>query len=301
MKKIILSLCAATVTVAFTACGDKAKTADGAATAEEIALGDSLSQAYGEFLGANFRSNMDRQMADMSEEQKASFSKADFIRGLKAVANRDTADLAYVMGMQAGMQVWGAAKGMPAQFKIPADADKIIASLEKVFNADSVGDSYTYQMAFQQVMNRAQQYAQEKENAVLENSDESIENKAKGAAYADSLVNNAGYTRAESGLVYKIEEPGTGDLVKSNDRIKLRYKGMHIDGTVFDQTREEPMTSYTSRFIPGFTEGLQLLAKGGKATIVIPGNLGYGVQGQGNTIGRNETLVFDIEIVEIIK
>lgn len=301
MKKIILSLCAATVAVAFTACGDKAKTAGGAATAEEIALGDSLSEAYGEFLGANFRSSMDRQMAEMSEEQKASFSKADFLRGIKAVASRDTADMAYVMGVQAGLQVWGAAKGMPEQFNIPVNADKMIAALEKVFNADSISDAYAYQMAFQQVMNRTQQYAQEKQNAILENSEESVENKAKGAAYADSLVNNAGYTRAESGLVYKIEEPGKGDLVKSNDRIKLRYKGMHTDGTVFDQTREEPMTSYASRFIPGFTEGLQLLGEGGKATIVIPGELGYGVQGQGSTIGRNETLVFDIEIVEIMK
>ena len=301
MKKIILSLCAATATVAFTACGDKAQTASGTATAEEIALGDSISNAYGEFLGANFRSTMDRQIAEMSEEQKASFSNADFIRGLKAVASRDTADMSYIMGVQAGMQIWGAAKGMPAQFRIPVNADKMTAALEKTFNADSIGDSYTYQMAFQQLMSRAQQYAQDKENAIMENSEESVENKAKGAAYADSLVNNAGYTRAESGLVYKIEEPGTGDLVKSNDRIKLRYKGMHTDGTVFDQTREEPMTSYASRFIPGFTEGLQLLAKGGKATIVIPGNLGYGVQGQGSTIGRNETLVFDIEIVDIVK
>jgi len=300
MKKIILSLCAAALTVGFTACGDKAQNA-GKADASDIAIGDSLSTAYGEFLGANFRSTLDRQIAEMSEEQKASFNKSDFIRGLKAIANRDTADIAYIMGIQAGMQVWGAAKGMPEQFKVPASADKMIEALEKVYNADSIADTYTYQMAFQQVMNRAQQYAQEKENAILEASPEAIENKAKGAAYADSLVNNAGYTRAESGLVYKIEEPGTGDLVKSNDRIKLRYKGMHTDGTVFDQTREEPMTSYASRFIPGFTEGLQLLGKGGKATLVIPGDLGYGVQGQGGTIGRNETLVFEIEIVDIVK
>ncbi len=301
MKKIILSLCAAAVTLGFTACGDKTQSAGNANSDADIALGDSLSNAYGEYLGANFRSSMDQQLARMSDEEKANFNKADFIRGLKAIANRDTADLAYIMGVQAGMQIWGAAKQMPVQMQIPANADVMIKALEKTFNADSIGDAYSYQMAFQQVMNRAQQYAQDKENARLEASPEAIENKAKGAAYADSLVNNAGYTRAESGLVYKIDEPGTGDLVKANDRIKLRYKGMHTDGTVFDQTREEPMTSYAGRFIPGFTEGLQLLGKGGKATLVIPGDLGYGIQGQGETIGRNETLVFEVEIVDIVK
>lgn len=300
MKKIIISLCAAALTVGFTACSDK-NGADETASDRDIVLGDSLSTAYGEFLGANFRQQFDQQISRLSEEQKANFSKADFMRGVQAIATRDTADLAYFMGLQAGMQIWGASKGMPEQFNIPANSAEMVKALEKTFNADSIGDAYLYQMTFQQVMNKVQQYAQDKENERLASSPEAIENKAKGAAYADSLVANQGYSRAESGLVYKIEKTGEGDLVKANDRIKLRYKGMHTDGTVFDQTREEPMTSYASRFIPGFTEGLQLLGKGGKATLVIPGDLAYGVQGQGGTIGRNETLVFDIEIVDIVK
>lgn len=298
MKKIIISLCAAVATVAFVACGSK----NGGAnfTQEEKALGDTLSLVYGQSVGVNALSQYDQVKANLPAELQDKFSKADFIRGMKAIATRDTADLAYVVGLQAGMQIWGAAKGMPSQLEVPVDAEVMLKEAINIINADSIENTYTYTMAFQQMLQRVQDYATEKKNAALEALPESIENKEKGAAYADSLVNNAGYTRAESGLVYLIEEPGTGDLVKANDRIQLRYKGMHTDGTVFDQTREEPMTSYASRFIPGFTEGLQLLGKGGKATLVIPGDLAYGVNGQGDNIGRNETLVFEIEIVDIV-
>lgn len=298
MKKIILSLCAAAVTLGFTACGGKSS--NNATDAEGKAIGDSLSLIYGQMMASNARSQFDQQIATMSEEQKASFTKAQFMRGLQAVANRDTADLAYILGVQAGLSLWGAQKAIPAQYDIPADGTVMIEAFEKIFNADSIENAYTYQMQFQGILNRAQEYAQEKETARLEADPVAIENKAKGQAYADSLVNNAGFTRAESGLVYKIIEEGTGEKVKPNDRIKLRYVGKHIDGTVFDQTREDPMTSYASRFIPGFNEGLQLVGKGGKAILVIPSDLGYGLQGQGNTIGLNETLVFDIEIEDIL-
>lgn len=297
MKKIILSLCAVALAATVVSCGSKKSNG---ADAREVALGDSLSIVYGQYVGVNARQQYDRALAQLPEELQGSFSKADFMRGVKAVATRDTAQLAYLLGVQTGMQIWGAAKGMPEQLKVPVDAEVMLKEMEKVFNADSVADPYTYNMAFQGVMNDVQGYAEEKENARLENLPETIENKTKGAEYADSLVNNEGYTRAESGLVYKIVEPGTGDLVKANDRISLRYIGKHIDGSVFDQTRDEPMTSYAGRFIPGFTEGLQLLGKGGKATLVIPGDLAYGLNGQGDNIGHSETLVFDIEIVDIL-
>lgn len=300
MKKIILSLCAATVALGFTACGDNDQAAGNEGSAELKAMGDSVSVAYGHMTAGEFRSRCDQMMANLSEEQKANFSKSDFMRGLESVATRDTADLAYIMGVQAGMSIWGAAQGIPNDLKIPADADKMVQAFKEVFMADSVADSYSYRMEFQEIMNKAQEIAKEQEKARLEALPESVENKAKGAAYADSLVNNAGYTRAGSGLVYKIEEQGTGDLVKANDRIKLRYVGKHINGEVFDQTREEPMTAYASRFVPGFSEGLQLLSNGGKATIVIPADLAYGVEGR-DGIGRNETLVFDIEVVDIVK
>ena len=300
MKKTILTtLCgAAALTLSLSSCGGS-KTADNI-DSDAVALGDSISIAYGELLGSNFRATLDRELANMSEEQKAGINEADFMRGVKAIATRDTAALSYIMGIQAGMQVWQAQKAMPSQFQVPANCDLILKYIESTFNADSVVDTYTYQAAFQQLLNRAQQYAQDKADKILAEQPEAIENSAKGVAFIDSIMSTGEYTRAESGLVYKITEAGKGDLVKKNDRIKLHYKGMHTDGSVFDQTREEPMTSYAGRFIAGFTEGLQLLGAGGKATLVIPSDLAYGLHGQGETIGSNETLIFEVEVLEIL-
>ncbi|MBD5366110.1 MAG: FKBP-type peptidyl-prolyl cis-trans isomerase [Muribaculaceae bacterium] len=298
MKKIILSLCAAALTLGITACGDKAQNTD--TSAQDKALGDSLATAYGEYLAAHANQMIDQQLAQLSDEQKQNFSRAEFLRGMKAVAERDTANIAYIMGMQIGSQVWGAAKQMPEQFKLPVSAQSILKAFDKVWNADSIGDNYMYQMNFQSVMSRAQEYAQEKENMLLESAPEAVENKAKGAAYADSLVATGNWNRAESGLVYQITNPGEGETVKNNDRIKLRYKGMHIDGTEFDATRDEAMTTYPGRFIPGFTEGIKLLGKGGKATIVLPADIAYGVRGSAPKIGPNETLVFEIEVEDIL-
>ena len=301
MKKIVLSLCAAAMTLGFVACGDKGQTAGNEGSAELKAMGDSVSIAYGHMTAAEFRTRWEQVTSTLSEEQKAKLNKADFMRGLEAVATRDTADLAYILGVQAGMSIWGASQGIPNDLKVPANSDEMIKSFKEVFMADSIEDPYAFRAEWQEVLNKAQELARQEEIARLEAPPETIENKAKGAAYADSLVQNDGYTRAESGLVYKITEPGTGDLVQPNDRIKLRYVGKHINGEVFDQTREEPMTAYASRFVPGFNEGLQLLAKGGKATLVIPADLAYGVEGREGSIGHDETLVFDVEIVDIVK
>lgn len=297
MKKSILSLVAVAAIAGLSSCGNK--NADSFDAADK-ALGDSLATAYGEFMGARANSEFDRQVAEMTEEQKANFSRADFLRGMKAVATRDTASMSYMMGVQYGMNIWGAARGIPSDLQVPADAAVMLAAFEKVFNADSVGDMYAYQAEFQQLMQRAQEYAQEKEERRLAESEEAVANKAAGEEYINKLVADSAYTRTESGLAYKITEQGQGETVKANDRLKLRYIGRHIDGTVFDQTREEPMTAFAGRFVPGFSEGLQLLAPGGKATIVLPADLAYGVRGTGGDIKPNETLIFDIEIVEVL-
>lgn len=299
MKKIILSICALGALAGFSSCGDKAQTSQ-AFSANDKAMADSLAVAYGKVIAANAIQQLDQYISSLDEEAKGKINRADFVRGLKAVAERDTANVAYIMGVQAGISVWGASKQIPTMLNLPVNASTIVNSFEKTFSADSIGDGYVYQMEFQNLMQRAQESAQKREEERLSQAPEAIANQTAGKEYADSLVNTGEYTRSESGLVYKITNPGEGEPVKSN-RIKLRYKGMHIDGTEFDATRDEAMTTYAGRFIPGFNEGLLLLAKGGKATIVIPGDLAYGVRGQAPKIGPSETLVFDIEIEDIMQ
>jgi len=103
-----------------------------------------------------------------------------------------------------------------------------------------------------------------------------------------------------SGLQYKIIEPGEGPKPGPQDTVLVRYKGNLLSGDVFDEVwgeDSEPIRLTLDRVIPGWTEGLQLLGKGGKATLYIPSALGYGESGTGG-IEPNSTLIFDVELVD---
>ena len=105
-----------------------------------------------------------------------------------------------------------------------------------------------------------------------------------------------------SGLRYVIEKPTTGKQVKSGDKITVKYKGMLLNGEVFDATKEgaEPF-SFTvglGQVIKGWDEGLMLMKEGEKYKLIIPSNLAYGDGGSG-PIPPSSTLVFDVEVVKI--
>lgn len=104
-----------------------------------------------------------------------------------------------------------------------------------------------------------------------------------------------------SGLQYKIVEPGDENKPGPQDTVLVRYKGTLLDGTVFDQVwgeDSEPIRLTLDRVIPGWTEGMQLIGKGGKAQLYIPSALGYGENGTGG-IEPNSTLIFDVELVDV--
>ena len=140
--------------------------------------------------------------------------------------------------------------------------------------------------------------AREIEQKRIAESDDNKKNIEAGKEYAEKALKE-GYTKAPSGIVYKIENAGTGAKVQPTDKVSIFYKGKKVDGTVFDETKEAPYTASASAFIPGFNEALTMLAKGGKMTVIIPGDLASGLEGAGNLIGPNETRVFDIEVSDI--
>ncbi len=113
----------------------------------------------------------------------------------------------------------------------------------------------------------------------------------------------AGVKTTASGLQYEIVAEGTGAKPKATDKVTVHYKGTLIDGTEFDSSysRGQPVTFPLGNVIPGWTEGLQLIATGGKAKLFIPSGLAYGERGAGAKIGPNETLVFEIELLGIEK
>jgi FKBP-type peptidyl-prolyl cis-trans isomerase FklB len=128
------------------------------------------------------------------------------------------------------------------------------------------------------------------------------ENKAKGQAFLDKNKTQTGVVTLPSGLQYNVIKEGAGEKPTVNDRVKVHYAGTTIDGNEFDSSikRGEPTTFGLTQVIKGWTEILQLMPVGSKWKVVIPENLAYGQQGP-PAIGPNQTLVFEIELLEIVK
>ena len=106
--------------------------------------------------------------------------------------------------------------------------------------------------------------------------------------------------KTKSGLIYKIEKPGQGAKPTDKDTVVVNYEGRLIDGSVFDSSykRNEPLTIVLDSVIPGWTEGLQQLKKGGKIQLIIPPELGYG-KSAAAAIPANSTLIFNVELLDI--
>lgn len=134
---------------------------------------------------------------------------------------------------------------------------------------------------------------------------EMMEAQKKAAATPDAFLEKnkteAGVQTTASGLQYKMTQQGTGKQPAATSVVKVHYTGKLPDGKVFDSSveRGEPIEFPLNGVIPGWTEGLQLMKEGGKATLYIPGHLGYGQQGVPGMIPPNSTLIFDVELIEV--
>lgn len=128
------------------------------------------------------------------------------------------------------------------------------------------------------------------------------QNAQAGAAFLADNAKKSGVITTKSGLQYQILKEGTGKKPKATSRVKVNYEGRLLDGTVFDSSiaRNHPVEFQLSQVIAGWTEGLQTMKEGGKTRFFIPANLAYGEVGAGDTIGPNSTLIFDIELLQVL-
>lgn len=128
-------------------------------------------------------------------------------------------------------------------------------------------------------------------------------NKQAGAEFLEINRHKAGVVELPSGLQYEILKQGTGARPSASDKVKCHYHGTLINGTVFDSSvqRGEPATFGVSQVIPGWVEALQLMPVGSKWRLFIPSNLAYGEHGAGDVIEPNSTLIFDVELLDIVK
>jgi FKBP-type peptidyl-prolyl cis-trans isomerase FklB len=127
-------------------------------------------------------------------------------------------------------------------------------------------------------------------------------NKAVGDKYLAENKTKAGVVTLPSGLQYSIMKEGTGEKPASTDKVKVHYHGTLIDGSVFDSSvdRGEPAEFGVTQVIQGWVEALQLMPVGSKWKLFIPSNLAYGPQGP-PSIGPNQVLIFEVELLEIVK
>lgn len=129
------------------------------------------------------------------------------------------------------------------------------------------------------------------------------EAKATGDKFLAENGKKKGVTTTASGLQYEVLKAGEGPKPQATDRVNVHYHGTLIDGKVFDSSVERgmPITFGVQEVIKGWTEALQLMPVGSKWRIFIPSQLAYGEQGAGGDIGPNEALIFEVELIGIVK
>ena len=199
--------------------------------------------------------------------------------------------LSYALGLGIGHQL--KQMGLKGQLKIEDFAQSITDVLNdnqlQMTNAEA---QVLVNSFFQEQEKKMQAQRAETGKAELE----------RGRVFLENNGKRPEVTTTKSGLQYEVLTEGTGKHPKATDKVRCHYEGRLIDDTVFDSSyrRNEPAVFGLNQVIAGWTEGLQLMGEGAKYRFYIPYLLGYGESGAGEMIPPYATLVFDVELLEVI-
>ena len=198
--------------------------------------------------------------------------------------------VSYVIGMQIGDSLKGA--------KDEVDLDTLFKAVRSTLDGK---EPVLTQEEAMQVMQAFSTRMQAKQMAEFEQSGK--KNAEEGERFLAENAGKEGVQTTASGLQYQVLSEGSGPRPKAGDTVRVHYKGTLLDGETFDDSyaRGEPVEFALSQVVPGWQEGLQLMPVGSKYRLWIPGKLGYGEQGTpGGPIGPNATLVFEVELLDIV-
>ena len=308
MKKILMSLAVVLGTTGtFTACtnGDYSKT-----TPKNTQ--DSLAYYAGATQGATYN----RAFAEMTDEEKEQFNLMDgidkdaFLLGFKTALDADTANGSYLLGIQEGVRA-AQMLNYYHSYGVDINREMLFSLLKDNFNKDlqELPDSLIqqYQIAMKEADRKIQNYVmkiqEQRRIEQLKKDDEEYKaNLEVGRKFMSELPGKVkNLVTTQSGLAYEVVKQGEGTPATRDDRVKVNYTGKLIDGTVFDSSEDHggPATFSPRGVVPGFGEGLTLMAPGSKYVLYIPAELGYNNNKMPN-IPMGSTLVFEVEVLEVI-
>lgn len=205
-------------------------------------------------------------------------------------ASLDTDDekFSYAMGYSIGNQVLGQFGAENIQFDVEVFVRAISDALKQEAPALSPDEMQAVVMARREQEMQAQRARAE-------------DAKAAGEAFLAENGEREGVVTTDSGLQYEVLTEGDGGQPTVKDTVVVHYRGTLLDGTEFDSSygRDAPATFPLEGIIKGWQEALQLMKTGGKWKVFIPSELAYGASGAGGRIGPHETLIFEIELLEI--
>jgi FKBP-type peptidyl-prolyl cis-trans isomerase len=185
-----------------------------------------------------------------------------------------------------------------ARFKDSLSLRQVVAGLQDKASGKPL------KLTDQEMSTAMQAFQQKAQAAQMAGQKESGEKNLKeGAAYLEKNKKNPKVAVTASGLQYEVLKAGTGKKPKASSTVRVHYVGTLIDGTEFDSSvkRGQPAEFPVNGVIPGWTEALQMMPVGSKWRIVLPGAIAYGDRGAGAQIGPNAVLVFEVELLAIVK
>ena len=226
---------------------------------------------------------------------------ADFIQGFKEMikSGDDPKKAAYVMGMDIAKQLsMTILPNITNEFTDTPDSI-VKEKLLQGFSAALENDSTLF------TQKNAEEYFRTKQQFNKEAKQEKLygANRDAGRKFLEENAKKDSVVTLPSGLQYQVLVKGEGEVPQATDRVKVNYEGRLIDGTVFDASArhgDQPAEFSPQQVIPGWTEALTMMPVGSKWRLFIPSDLAYGDRDQGQ-IKPYSTLIFDVELVEIVK